>query len=144
MNSLAADTDFRTLVDAYVANYRQAMAAPTWFNQAYPRSPLTVAYFSMEYGLGEALPIFSGDLGILAGDYLKTASDMGVPATSGALHAAPDPVPRRSRGASRGRIHNVVRAIGDGTAHRVSVSNSPESSVLAFVSSPSEECATRP
>ena len=39
----------------------------------------TVAYFSMEFGLGEALPVYSGGLGILAGDYLKTASDLGVP-----------------------------------------------------------------
>ena len=41
---------------------------------------MTVAYFSMEFGLSEALPIYSGGLGILAGDYLKTASDLGVPA----------------------------------------------------------------
>ncbi len=81
INSLAADADFRTLVDAYVTEYRQAMAAPAWFNQAHPGSPLTVAYFSLEYGLGEALPFYSGGLGILAGDYLKTASDLGVPAT---------------------------------------------------------------
>ncbi|HDN69475.1 MAG TPA: alpha-glucan family phosphorylase, partial [Gammaproteobacteria bacterium] len=40
-----------------------------------------VAYFSMEFGLGEALPIYAGGLGILAGDYLKTASDLGLPVT---------------------------------------------------------------
>jgi starch phosphorylase len=39
----------------------------------------TVAYFSMEFGLSEALPIYSGGLGMLAGDHLKTASDLGVP-----------------------------------------------------------------
>ena len=38
-----------------------------------------IAYFSMEFGLTEALPIYSGGLGILAGDYLKAASDLGVP-----------------------------------------------------------------
>ena len=43
--------------------------------------PTSIAYFSMEFGLSEALPIYSGGLGILAGDYLKTASDMGVPVT---------------------------------------------------------------
>ena len=43
--------------------------------------PTSIAYFSMEFGLSEALPIYSGGLGILAGDYLKTASDMGVPLT---------------------------------------------------------------
>ena len=41
--------------------------------------PCTVAYFSMEFGLSEALPIYSGGLGILAGDHLKTSSDLGVP-----------------------------------------------------------------
>lgn len=43
--------------------------------------PRAVAYFSMEFGLSEALPIYSGGLGILAGDYLKTASDMRLPVT---------------------------------------------------------------
>ena len=42
---------------------------------------LSVAYFSMEFGLSEALPIYSGGLGILAGDHLKTASDLGLPVT---------------------------------------------------------------
>lgn len=43
--------------------------------------PVSIAYFSMEFGLSEALPIYSGGLGILAGDYLKTASDLAVPIT---------------------------------------------------------------
>ena len=38
-----------------------------------------VAYFSMEFGLGEALPLYAGGLGVLAGDFLKTASDLGIP-----------------------------------------------------------------
>ena len=42
--------------------------------------PLNVAYFSKEFGRSEALPIYSGGLGILPGDCLKTASDLGVPA----------------------------------------------------------------
>ena len=41
-------------------------------------SPLT-AYFSMEFGIGEALPLYAGGLGVLAGDHLKAASDLGVP-----------------------------------------------------------------
>lgn len=44
-----------------------------------------VAYFSMEYGLGEALPLYSGGLGVLAGDLLKTASDLGVPMVAAGL-----------------------------------------------------------
>ncbi|MCX6674231.1 MAG: alpha-glucan family phosphorylase [Methanothrix sp.] len=46
-----------------------------------PASPASIAYFSMEFGLSEALPIYSGGLGILAGDHLKTASDMAIPIT---------------------------------------------------------------
>ncbi len=60
----------------------QALTPPSWFDQRYSGSELkSVAYFSLEFGLSEALPIYSGGLGILAGDHLKTASDMGVPIT---------------------------------------------------------------
>ena len=54
--------------------------SPAWFQQNHPESPLTcVAYFSMEFMLSEALPIYSGGLGNVAGDQLKAASDLGVP-----------------------------------------------------------------
>ncbi len=77
---LSADPDFRTLVDDLVQTRRQAAEAPAWFQQTYPESPLDcVAYFSMEFMLGEALPIYSGGLGNVAGDQLKAASDLGVP-----------------------------------------------------------------
>ncbi len=78
---LAADEELLKLVKASLAEYREALRAPTWFQQAYPHEPFSIAYFSMEYGLSEALPVYSGGLGILAGDYLKTASDLGVPVT---------------------------------------------------------------
>jgi len=53
---------------------------PRGFNKTYPQAPLTcVAYFSMEFMLSEALPIYSGGLGNVAGDQLKAASDLGVP-----------------------------------------------------------------
>ena len=59
---------------------RQHTLAPAWFQNTYPQSPLTgVAFFSMEFMLSEALPIYSGGLGNVAGDHLKTASDLGVP-----------------------------------------------------------------
>ncbi|PCJ87417.1 MAG: alpha-glucan phosphorylase [Thiotrichaceae bacterium] len=52
-----------------------------WYGEAQANFDIgRVAYFSMEFGLGEALPIYAGGLGILAGDYLKTASDLGLPA----------------------------------------------------------------
>jgi starch phosphorylase len=60
--------------------HRKNLKQACWFSETHAGVPLTVAYFSMEFGLSEALPIYSGGLGILAGDYLKTASDLGVPA----------------------------------------------------------------
>jgi len=75
-----ADPLFRKNVDGLVQTRRQAVEAPAWFQQTYPQSPLSrVAYFSMEFMLSEALPIYSGGLGNVAGDQLKAASDLGVP-----------------------------------------------------------------
>ena len=75
-----ADPTFRKNVDDLVQARRDAAEAPAWFQQTYPQSPLTcVAYFSMEFMLSEALPIYSGGLGNVAGDQLKAASDLGVP-----------------------------------------------------------------
>ena len=74
------DPDYRRLLDASVSAKRQAATAPAWFQQAHPGAPLTcVAYFCMEFMLSEALPIYSGGLGNVAGDQLKAASDLGVP-----------------------------------------------------------------
>jgi starch phosphorylase len=81
LQTLAADAGFRKMVDASIAEHREALESPVWFQEAYSKERFSIAYFSMEYGLGEALPIYSGGLGILAGDYLKTASDLGVPVT---------------------------------------------------------------
>ena len=59
---------------------RQAAEAPAWFQRNHSEAPLTcAAYFSMEFMLSEALPIYSGGLGNVAGDQLKAASDLGVP-----------------------------------------------------------------
>ena len=75
-----ADPVFRKHVDDLVHTRRQSAEAPAWFQHTYPHAPLTsVAYFSMEFMLSEALPIYSGGLGNVAGDQLKAASDLGVP-----------------------------------------------------------------
>ncbi|ALP52287.1 alpha-glucan phosphorylase [Candidatus Tenderia electrophaga] len=75
-----ADAAFRRNVDALVQARRAAAEAPAWFQQAHPQAPLnSVAYFSMEFMLSEALPIYSGGLGNVAGDQLKAAGDLGVP-----------------------------------------------------------------
>ena len=75
-----ADPVFRKNVDDLLRTKRHAAEAPAWFQQHHPQAPLTcVAYFSMEFMLSEALPIYSGGLGNVAGDQLKAASDLGVP-----------------------------------------------------------------
>ena len=80
LKSVLADPTFRKQVDGLLRVKHQAAEAPAWFQQNHPQSPLKcVAYFSMEYMLSEALPIYSGGLGNVAGDQLKAASDLGVP-----------------------------------------------------------------
>ncbi len=75
-----ADPVFRNNVDDLLQARRQALESPAWFQQHHPQSPLKcVAYFSMEFMLSEALPIYSGGLGNVAGDQLKAAGDLGVP-----------------------------------------------------------------
>ncbi len=75
-----ADPGFRKNVERQVQTGRLAAETPAWFQQQHPQAPLTcVAYFSMEFMLSEALPIYSGGLGNVAGDQLKAASDLGVP-----------------------------------------------------------------
>jgi glycogen phosphorylase len=77
---VVADPGFRKSVDGLVEASRQAAKAPAWFQQNHTQTALTsVAYFSMEFMLSEALPIYSGGLGNVAGDQLKAASDLGVP-----------------------------------------------------------------
>jgi glycogen phosphorylase len=74
------DHAFRAEVDELVKNRRQSAQAPCWFDKQAAKSDLScIAYFSMEFMLSEALPIYSGGLGNVAGDQLKAASDLGVP-----------------------------------------------------------------
>jgi starch phosphorylase len=80
LQRVLADPAFRKNIDDLLRAKRQAAESPAWFQQQHPQSPLKcVAYFSMEYMLSEALPIYSGGLGNVAGDQLKAASDLGVP-----------------------------------------------------------------
>ncbi len=80
LRRVLSDASFRNRVDELLRAGRQEAEEPAWFQLTYPKTPLTsVAYFSMEFMLSEALPIYSGGLGNVAGDQLKTASDLGVP-----------------------------------------------------------------
>lgn len=80
--SLADDADFATQVGDAERRLDDALSGATWFadRESGTGSPLrSVAYFSPEFGITEALPQYSGGLGILAGDHLKASSDLGVP-----------------------------------------------------------------
>lgn len=80
LRDLANDSDFLYLLQLLREEQLASQTAPAWFQQIHHESDLgTVAYFSMEFGLSEALPIYSGGLGVLAGDHLKTASELGIP-----------------------------------------------------------------
>ncbi|HEX6210481.1 MAG TPA: alpha-glucan family phosphorylase, partial [Methylomirabilota bacterium] len=78
LERLAHDAAFLQDVEALEESRRQYRATPSWV-PAETTSVPRVAYFSMEFGLDDALPLYSGGLGVLAGDYLKTASDLDVP-----------------------------------------------------------------
>jgi starch phosphorylase len=79
--SLLEDESFLFQLDRVEKEFREYMdPAGSWFAKAHPdgNGPI-VAYFSAEFGIADCVPIFSGGLGVLAGDHLKSASDMGVP-----------------------------------------------------------------
>ncbi|MCU1346463.1 MAG: alpha-glucan phosphorylase [Acidimicrobiia bacterium] len=77
LEALAADPNFMRYLAEIESDLERYLTEPRWFSK---KSPLkAVAYFSPEFGISEALPQYSGGLGILAGDHLKAASDLGVP-----------------------------------------------------------------
>ena len=76
----ADDEDLKADLQTWLNQRTEYLNDPGWYGRSYGDIDLKgIAYFSMEFGLNEALPIYSGGLGILAGDHLKTASDLGVP-----------------------------------------------------------------
>jgi glycogen phosphorylase len=80
LRRVLGDPRFRAQVESRVTHRRERAAGSSWFTREHPASPLScVAYFSMEFGLSESLPIYSGGLGNVAGDQLKAADDLGVP-----------------------------------------------------------------
>jgi len=80
LDAALADPEFCGLLKHLVQARRQAATSPAWFQEKHPGTPLTcIAYFCMEFMLSEALPIYSGGLGNVAGDQLKAACDLGVP-----------------------------------------------------------------
>ena len=79
LTELASDQAFLGRVRAAHEDLQQYLAEPRWYQDADGEAPAGIAYFSPEYGLTHVLPQYSGGLGILAGDHLKAASDLGVP-----------------------------------------------------------------
>lgn len=76
----ANDAAFVAHLDEAVESLHRYLTEPTWFDIHHPEShDACFAYFCMEYGLTASLPIYSGGLGVLAGDHLKAASSLGIP-----------------------------------------------------------------
>jgi starch phosphorylase len=78
---LEEDDGFLAHMDRVAAALDHYLKARTWFQETFPpgEDQLRVAYFSAEFGTHESVPVYSGGLGILAGDHLKSASDLGIP-----------------------------------------------------------------
>ena len=83
---LAADKDYLDRLHRAAADLQEYLSAAQWYQRGGEQEgpapagrPAAIAYFSPEYGIAAALPQYSGGLGILAGDHLKAASDLGVP-----------------------------------------------------------------
>lgn len=81
LERLAKDRSFLAALKACGESLDEYLAGETWFDRSYPgkRDQTLIAYFCAEFGVSEGLPIYSGGLGVLAGDHLKAASDLGLP-----------------------------------------------------------------
>ncbi|MEZ0326854.1 MAG: DUF3417 domain-containing protein, partial [Fimbriimonas sp.] len=81
LGQLASDATFIKRLNQAVEGLEKYRADGTWFGTTYPelKDRATIAYFCAEFGISESLPIYSGGLGVLAGDHLKAASDLGIP-----------------------------------------------------------------
>ena len=80
LGEIAADDGLMVHINRVYSNFKKHLAEPGWYKDAHGDQPtLHVAYFSAEFGVHESLPIYSGGLGILAGDHLKSASELGMP-----------------------------------------------------------------
>ena len=81
LEKVSKDQKFLEEYNVIANNYENYINSKnTWFSKNYPKNENNlIAYFSAEYGLDETIPIYSGGLGILSGDHLKSASDLGLP-----------------------------------------------------------------
>jgi starch phosphorylase len=83
LDELAVDQGFLERLDHLAADLNEYLTKTLWYQELQAQAdavlPTGIGYFSMEFGVAEVLPIYSGGLGILAGDHLKAASDLGLP-----------------------------------------------------------------
>jgi glycogen phosphorylase len=89
LDELALDESFLGRLDELATDLNDYLSRPLWYQQQQDQGvamPSAIAYFSMEFGVAEVLPNYSGGLGILAGDHLKSASDLGVPLVAVGLY----------------------------------------------------------
>ena len=76
LEQAAVDDSFLAALEAVYAKFKRYLGAERWYKGA---GEDAIAYFSMEYGLDVSLPVYSGGLGMLSGDHMKTSSDLGLP-----------------------------------------------------------------
>jgi len=79
LTELGSDAGFMTRLGVVKADLDEYLTGDRWFQSLGESAPRAIAYFSPEFGITAVLPQYSGGLGILAGDHMKTASDLGVP-----------------------------------------------------------------
>jgi len=82
LNAAAADEGFLALYNEVMDNFHHYLENDqnTWFKKTHSQTTAGgIAYFCMEYGIHESFPMYSGGLGVLAGDHIKSASDLGIP-----------------------------------------------------------------
>ncbi|HEX9079301.1 MAG TPA: DUF3417 domain-containing protein, partial [Desulfuromonadaceae bacterium] len=80
LDGLKTDEGFMSHLAEVDEKLREYLSSKTWYEKNHKgKKGMRVAYFSMEFGLHESIPVYSGGLGVLAGDHLKSASDLGIP-----------------------------------------------------------------
>ena len=117
LNEILQNSEFLKKYDELLENHANYMSSKnTWFSKRYPNNKNDlIAYFSAEYGLDEIMQIYSGGLGILSGDHLKSASDLGIPLVAvGLLY-------------KNGYFHQKINAYGEQETEfkNIDVSNLP-------------------
>jgi starch phosphorylase len=79
LKKLAESEEFKSFLGRVYSDFADYMKKKKWFDRTYPDTKGSIAYFSPEYGINESFPNYSGGLGVLSGDHVKSASDLGLP-----------------------------------------------------------------